>query len=95
MDRIHAAAKDQGIVTPWSSLLVLVTDTQKQLLADAESKEDRFDREVDLGGPSNSNPFVSAVPEPETWALLIVGGLMLGWHYRRPLQQLFTVNAFL
>ncbi|MEN9223400.1 MAG: TIGR02921 family PEP-CTERM protein, partial [Thermostichus sp. BF3_bins_97] len=74
LDRIHAIAKEQDIVTPFSSMLVLVNDQQRQALAEAEAAEDRFDREVETGKEVLTQPFapftVTGVPEPEEWLLM-------------------------
>ncbi|MCF2971796.1 TIGR02921 family PEP-CTERM protein [Synechococcus sp. Nb3U1] len=81
LDRIHTLAKEQDIVTPFSSMLVLVNDEQRQALAEAEAAEDRFEREVETGTEVLTQPFspftVTGVPEPEEW-LLIGIALALG-----------------
>ena len=73
LDGVHAIAKRTGIVTPYSSMLVLVNDRQRQLLAEAEANADRFDREVETGQDDLTDPNnplnAVAVPEP---------GLVLG-----------------
>jgi putative PEP-CTERM system integral membrane protein len=87
LDHIHSIAKQNDIVSFYSSMLVLVEDRQRDLLAEAESKEDRFEREIEtgeegLGAPTD--PFsVPAVPEPEEWALLIIVGCLLLIAYKR------------
>ena len=68
LDGVHAIAKRTQIVTPYSSMLVLVNDRQRELLRQAEAAADRFDREVEDGqdeltDPSNPLNSVS-VPEP-------------------------------
>jgi putative PEP-CTERM system integral membrane protein len=74
LDAIHNIAKTFDIVTPYSSMIVLVNDRQKQALKEAEAASDRFDREVESGKEQLSKPFdpltVSGVPEPEEWMLL-------------------------
>jgi putative PEP-CTERM system integral membrane protein len=69
LDQVHAIAKSTEIVTPYSSMLVLVNDRQRELLREAEASGDRFSREVengqdDLTEPNNPLNAV-AVPEPE------------------------------
>ena len=70
LDRIHAIAKRTEIVTPYSSMLVLVNDRQRELLRQAEANSDRFDREVEDGEdtltqPNNLLNSTASVPEPE------------------------------
>jgi putative PEP-CTERM system integral membrane protein len=67
LDGVHAIAKRTGIVTPYSSMLVLVDERQRELLRAAEAGEDRFEREVedgqnDLTDPDN--PLTASIPEP-------------------------------
>jgi putative PEP-CTERM system integral membrane protein len=81
LDAIHTIAKTHKIVTPYSSMIVLVNDRQRQELEEAENRSDRFDREVEdqqqLPKPGGV-PEVSGVPEPQEWLLLLV---MLGLLY--------------
>ena len=58
-------------------MIVLVNDRQREQLKAAESKRDRFDREVENGVEQLETPFnpmenaqVSGVPEPDVWILL-------------------------
>ena len=85
LDNIHNVAKTYDIVTPYSSMIVLVNDQQREELRKAEEREDRFDREVEKGFEDLDQPFnplessgsdISGVPEPDFWMLLIV--VMLG-----------------
>ncbi|MBK8012238.1 MAG: TIGR02921 family PEP-CTERM protein [Deltaproteobacteria bacterium] len=76
-DRLHAIAKRFGIVTSLSSMIVLVDDDQRKALAEAEERGDRFDRELETGEEALSTPVlggfgITAVPEPETWALMVI-----------------------
>ncbi|WP_009631160.1 TIGR02921 family PEP-CTERM protein [Synechocystis sp. PCC 7509] len=79
LDGIHQVAKASQIVTPYSSMIVLVNDQQKNDLKQAEQKSDRFKREIeDKQMPTFNNPLaVSAVPEPAEWMLIIVGAIAL------------------
>jgi len=81
LDDIHAIAKNFDIVTPYSSMLVLVNDQQREALKRAEAQSDRFKREVESGKEQLSqpgNPFtVSAVPEPEEWMLIAMVAIAL------------------
>jgi putative PEP-CTERM system integral membrane protein len=74
LDTIHAVAKKYKIVSPYSSMLVLVNDEQRQLLKEAEAQSDRFDRKVENGKENLSkpvNPLKVSVPEAS-------GGWFLG-----------------
>ncbi|MGB7892943.1 MAG: TIGR02921 family PEP-CTERM protein, partial [Microcoleus sp.] len=81
LDAMHAVAKNFKVVTPYSSMIVLVNDAQREQLKAAEAKSDRFDREVESGKEQLSKPNnplnVSGVPEPEEWLLLTVGAIGL------------------
>jgi len=91
LDAIHAIAQRAKIVTPYSSAIVLVNDAQRQALKAAESRSDRFQREVESGqeelerpASTGLNPFnVSAVPEPDLWMLLGLGAIALLWVRQR------------
>ena len=80
LDGVHAIAKRTQIVTPYSSMLVLVNDRQRELLRQAEAAADRFDREVedgqdDLSTPSNP---LNSVSVPEPGSVLSVGAIAAG-----------------
>ena len=82
LDAVHVLAKRYNLVTPYSSMIVLVNDQQKQDLKNAEQGKDRFKREVEDKQqlpPSN----VSATPEPAEWLLLGMMAVMLGIGYQR------------
>jgi putative PEP-CTERM system integral membrane protein len=74
LDAIHAVAKSFNIVTPYSSMIVLVNDRQREALKKAEQQSDRFERKVETGKEQLTKPSnlfnVSGVPEPEEWMLL-------------------------
>jgi putative PEP-CTERM system integral membrane protein len=89
LDAVHVLAKRYKLVTPYSSMIVLVNDRQKQDLKKAEEGGDRFNREVEdqqLPQPSGLGT-VSAVPEPEEWLLMGFGAILLGVVYRRQRKQ--------
>ncbi len=81
LDAVHTLAKRYNLVTPYSSMIVLVNDQQKQDLKNAEQGKDRFKRE---GEDKQQLPSkVSATPEPAEWLLLAIVAAMLGIVYRR------------
>ncbi|MEM1242976.1 MAG: TIGR02921 family PEP-CTERM protein, partial [Cyanobacteria bacterium P01_H01_bin.26] len=75
LDGVHAIAKRTQIVTPYSSMLVLVNDRQRELLRQAEAAADRFDREVEDGQDDLSDPFnpLNSVSVPEPGAVVGMG----------------------
>ena len=81
LDDIHAVAKSFDIVTPYSSMLVLVNDEQRAQLKRAEAGKDRFKRKVESGQEQLSQPSdpftVSGVPEPEEWMLMGIVAIAL------------------
>jgi putative PEP-CTERM system integral membrane protein len=79
LDGIHALAVDAEIVTPYSSMIVLVTEDQQRLLDRLEKQSDRFDRELEAIGDTEGEraPVVTGVPEPETWLLLAMAAALL------------------
>jgi len=82
LDQLHAVAVEQGIVTPYSSMIVLVEERQEKLLDKLEAQGDRFEREYeDVGETIPENALmVTGVPEPEEWLLLAVAVGMLVWY---------------
>jgi putative PEP-CTERM system integral membrane protein len=85
LDAVHVLAKRHNLVTPYSSMIVLVNDLQKQDLKNAEQDKDRFQREGEdkQPPPSPQSANVSATPEPAEWLLLAISIVMLGLVYRR------------
>ena len=81
LDAMHSVAKTFNVVTPYSSMIVLVNDAQREQLKQAEAKKDRFERKVESGKEELTKPEnplnVSGVPEPEEWLLLGVGAIGL------------------
>ena len=97
--KIHTLAGEYEIVSPYSSMLVLVTQGQRNMLKDAEKSPDRFLRDMETGQEilnEPAKPFeVSAVPEPEEWALiLIVLTLVLHRLYRNRDRLVWNRTAF-
>lgn len=92
LDHVHRLAKNNDIVTPYSSMIVLVNDGQREQLKAAEQRTDRFEREVETGTEQLETPFnpfetaeVSGVPEPQLWILLglVILALGLVWQQQR------------
>ncbi len=81
LDHLHAVATEHGVVTPYSSMIVLVEARQEYLLDQLEAKDDRFQREYEAIG--ETAPLgVTGVPEPEEWLLLLLAGGLLAWYVR-------------
>ncbi len=81
LDRLNALAVEQRIVTPYSSMIVLVNLEQKELLEDLSKLEDRYQREVEGLGettPATNLP-LSGVPEPEEWLLIGLALALAGY----------------
>lgn len=82
LDQLHAIAIEQSIVTPYSSMIVLVNKRQKDLLDDLEAQDDRFEREHEEVGETEGIA-VTGVPEPEEWLLLALAAAMLIWYLQK------------
>jgi putative PEP-CTERM system integral membrane protein len=86
LDALHALARAHGVVTPYSSMIVLVNDEQRRALEQAQQAADRFDRAHEAGTeqlPTPRNPLsVSATPEPEEWLMLLVSTCAVAWMLR-------------
>jgi putative PEP-CTERM system integral membrane protein len=86
LDYLHALAIEHSLVSPYSSMIVLVNSEQQRLLDQLEQRSDRFEREYEEVGETQ-NPFsVTGVPEPHEWLLLALAAIMLFWWsftYRR------------
>ena len=81
-------------------MIVLVEDRQRRLLKTAESRADRFDREIESGEKMLESPedvfAVPAVPEPEEWALFGVLSVLLGGlYFRQKRLGLSTKNSLM
>jgi putative PEP-CTERM system integral membrane protein len=83
LDYLHAIAVEQSVVTPYSSMIVLVNEAQHKRLDDLEQQDDRFLREHEDVGETVPNMGVTAVPEPEEWLLLGVAAAMLILYARK------------
>ena len=80
LDQLHAVAQENSIVTPYSSMIVLVNIRQQNRLDELEAQDDRFDREFEEKGETPTfTPPVTGVPEPEEWLLIFLALGFLGW----------------
>ncbi len=89
---VHSLATKNSLVTPVSSMLVLVNDAQRARLAAAASAADAFETTPETGKEAMSTPFggasVSATPEPEEWLLIVLAFGLMVYAYRRNPQLL-------
>jgi putative PEP-CTERM system integral membrane protein len=89
LDQLNKLAVDSSIVTPYSSMIVLINDRQQQTLNQFEAQADRYQREVEGIGttvPLNGVALpITGVPEPEEWLLIALAVVGLGYAYRRRL----------
>lgn len=89
LDRIQKLSQQSFIVTPYSSMIVLVTEQQKRQLAEASLQNNRYQLALDsgeeeLGDPSGRGILeIGAVPEPGEWLMIITGLILLAYFYRR------------
>jgi putative PEP-CTERM system integral membrane protein len=85
LDQLHQLAQESGIVTPYSSMIVLVNRRQEILLEVEELRGDRFEREFEeLGDTTPPSPMpLTGVPEPHEWLLLGLVVVFLGWYASR------------
>jgi putative PEP-CTERM system integral membrane protein len=79
LDYLHKIAVEQSIVTPYSSMIVLVNDEQRRRLEELEKAGDRFQREKEQVGET-VQPVVTGVPEPHEWALIGIAVAMLAYY---------------
>lgn len=86
LDALHALARSRDVVTPYSSMIVLVNDEQRRALEQAQQASERFDRAHEQSTeqlPKPHNPLsVSATPEPEEWLMLLVSACAVAWMIR-------------
>lgn len=83
LDLIHKIAVKNSIVTPYSSMIVLVDEEQWKRLKEAEQSDDRFNRTNENGKDQLTKPFgfglmeATGTPEPHEWVLIILAGMVL------------------
>ncbi|MBN1813622.1 MAG: TIGR02921 family PEP-CTERM protein [Anaerolineae bacterium] len=93
LDTLHAIAVEHSVVTPYSSMIVLVTEQQQKRLDRLEKEGDRFLREHEDVGETVPETGVTAVPEPEEWLLLVIVAGMLLWYARKRWPDLLRRRA--
>jgi hypothetical protein len=84
-------ALNYEIVTPYSSMIVLVENSQKHLLNKLSDLDDRYQREVEALGDTTPNSPVplAGVPEPHEWLLMaLVAALLVYISYTKRKQAL-------
>lgn len=88
LDRLHALAAEYSIVTPYSSMIVLVNEAQQRRLDKLEQDADRFGREFEALGETTPPPPapLTGVPEPHEWLLLGLAALLLVYYARSKIQ---------
>jgi len=91
LDHLHTLAKEYGIVTPYSSMIVLINERQHKRLDELEAQDNRFEREAEEVGETALTPMeVTGVPEPHEWLLIIIGAAILvgyTWNKKRTFQK--------
>ncbi len=92
LDELHAMAIEHSIVTPYSSMIVLINERQQKLLDELAAQEDRFAREFEDVGetPANTTNILTGVPEPEEWLLIFVAVGLLGWYLWQSRERLWA-----
>jgi putative PEP-CTERM system integral membrane protein len=86
LDALHALATNYQIVTPYSSMIVLVSSAQQLQLDRLSQGNDRYQREVEALGETNpGSPLpLTGVPEPHEWLLLgLAAALLIYIGYKR------------
>lgn len=88
LDYLHQLAVENDIVTPFSSMIVLINQQQQDRLDELENQDDRFDRELEGVGETDENMLVTAVPEPEEWLLIFLVIAILIYSRRADIRRL-------
>lgn len=81
LSALHTIALKHHIVTPYSSMIVLVNQAQHRQLDAAEKQDDKFEREADTGVKEiNANSINlsltnGSIPEPSSFILLLISAV--------------------
>lgn len=93
LNQAHELAIQNGIVTLFSSMIVLVNDRQQKALDEAEAKSNKFERKTETGIEALQGMVgsISATPEPHEWILfgLVLVALMM-FLRKRDLKPVFA-----
>jgi len=95
LDQLHQVAIDYNIASPYSSLLALVNDRQREELEWAEEQDDRFESEFNQGADFLPAPAgaglldIGGTPEPEEWLLMFLSAFILLAFYRQRITAWF------
>ncbi len=90
LDELHALAKQYSVVSPYSSMIVLINQAQQKRLDELEKQGDRFQRETEEVGQTQSPFAVTAVPEPHEYLLMALGAGLLAWYWRKRKQAIHS-----
>lgn len=96
LDQMQSISQASSIVTPYSSMIVLVTEQQKRDLQEALRLNNRFSADINLSDDGLFNPSgsgimeVSSVPEPHEWVLMITAGFLIFVFYRKKIYALLS-----
>jgi putative PEP-CTERM system integral membrane protein len=99
LGKIHQLAMDNFIVTPYSSMIALVDDWQREQLKIAEAGNDPFSTKYDvgqekLGAPAGTSMLnIGAVPEPHEWAMIFIGLFLIAYFYRKPIWEFARIHV--
>ncbi len=89
MDQLHELAKKHSFVSPYSSMICLVSEEQRRLLEELSARKDRFERIVETG-KVEGNLNLMASPEPHEWALMIAALMLFTFLYRERIRILYS-----
>ena len=94
LDGLHAIALEHDIITPYSSMIVLINQRQQELLDKLSEGDDRFLRETEAVGETvpETAP-LTGVPEPEEWLLIAIVTGLLAWYVYNSRERLLPQMA--